>query len=85
MTRDELKKEYHDYQAAARRMCADLPNVSVPDHASAHVPADRDGAFVDAVIWVPKKAITQCCMRDHNGDGNCYIHSAPGVLRHEKG
>lgn len=23
----------------------------------------------------------QCCKRDHNRDGNCDIHSAPGVLR----
>lgn len=23
----------------------------------------------------------QCCVRDHNYDGNCDIHSAPGVLR----
>lgn len=22
-----------------------------------------------------------CCSRDHNGDGNCDIHSAPGILR----
>ena len=23
----------------------------------------------------------QCCERDHNHDGNCDIHSAPGVFR----
>lgn len=22
-----------------------------------------------------------CCKYDHNGDGNCHIHSSPGVLR----
>ncbi len=26
----------------------------------------------------------QCCERDHNHDGNCDIHSAPGVLRLNK-
>ena len=26
----------------------------------------------------------QCCERDHNNDGNCDIHSAPGVLRSEQ-
>ena len=25
----------------------------------------------------------QCCERDNNGDGNCDIHSAPGVLRNK--
>ncbi len=25
--------------------------------------------------------ITQCCVRDTDGDGNCPIHSEPGVLR----
>lgn len=28
--------------------------------------------------------MTHCCTLDHDGDGNCPIHSAPGVLRHEE-
>ena len=27
---------------------------------------------------------TRCCERDNDGDGNCDIHSAPGVLRERK-
>jgi hypothetical protein len=27
---------------------------------------------------------TKCCERDHNGDGNCDIHEAPGVLRNRE-
>ena len=57
MTRDEQKKEYHDYQAAARRLCKELPGVIVTDHPTVHVTADRDGAFVEAVIWVGKEKI----------------------------
>lgn len=63
LTRAELKKEYHDYQEAARRLCEALPSVTVivdvriPDHPTVHVSTDRDGAFVDAVIWVPKEKI----------------------------
>lgn len=26
----------------------------------------------------------KCCERDNDGDGNCDIHSAPGVLRKPK-
>lgn len=26
----------------------------------------------------------RCCERDNDGDGNCDIHSAPGVLRKRK-
>lgn len=26
----------------------------------------------------------QCCERDHNRDGNCDVHSAPGILRQRK-
>lgn len=25
--------------------------------------------------------IEKCCWRDDDGDGNCYLHSSPGVLR----
>ena len=57
MTRDELNKEYHDYQDAARKLCEELPGVTLPNHPTVHVTADRDGAFVDAVIWVPKEKI----------------------------
>lgn len=27
------------------------------------------------------EGVQQCCKYDHNYDGNCHIHSAPGVLR----
>lgn len=27
----------------------------------------------------------KCCERDNDGDGNCSIHSAPGVLRERAG
>ena len=30
---------------------------------------------------IPKRQFDPCCERDNAGDGNCYIHSAPGVLR----
>jgi hypothetical protein len=30
---------------------------------------------------IPKKI--QCCSRDYDRDGNCDIHSAPGVLRNK--
>jgi hypothetical protein len=29
-------------------------------------------------------AATRCCERDHDGDGNCDVHQAPGVLRRRK-
>ena len=57
MTRDEQKKEYQSYQDAARKLCAELPNVTVLNHPTVHVTADRDGAFVEAVIWVAKEKI----------------------------
>lgn len=28
--------------------------------------------------------MTKCCDHDHNEDGNCHIHSAPGVSRLEE-
>lgn len=31
---------------------------------------------------IPKRI--QCCSRDYDKDGNCGIHSAPGVLREPK-
>jgi hypothetical protein len=31
---------------------------------------------------IPKRV--QCCPRDNDYDGNCDIHSAPGVLRDKK-
>lgn len=30
--------------------------------------------------WTLGKSV-QCCERDHNHDGNCDVHSAPGVER----
>ena len=29
------------------------------------------------------KRVKPCCFRDNDRDGNCYIHSAPGVLRRQ--
>lgn len=31
--------------------------------------------------WMPVVRGRQCCRFDHNYDGNCHVHSAPGVLR----
>ena len=55
MTRSDQKKEYQSYQDAARKLCEALPGVTVSNHPTAHVTADRDGAFVDVVIWVGKR------------------------------
>lgn len=57
MIRDEEKQSYLAYRAAAQLMAKDLPGVSVPDHAPVQVTADRDGAFVEAILWVPKEKI----------------------------
>lgn len=61
MTRSDLKKEYLAYRAAARNLCGGLPGVTVSDHAAVHVTTDRDGAFVDAVIWVSREKIEPRC------------------------
>jgi hypothetical protein len=42
----------------------------------------KAGALIAAEIDRLQRA-KQCCERDNNGDGNCYIHSAPGVLRNK--
>ena len=30
---------------------------------------------------IPKRQFDPCCERDYDGDGNCSVHSAPGVFR----
>lgn len=38
-------------------------------------------AEMKAMSFRPGPKIVRCCERDDDGDGNCPIHSAPGVLR----
>lgn len=62
--RDDAKVRYHAYRAQAQRWAAQATNgtawatigaVSVPDHAE--VREVEDGAFVEAVVWVPRGAV----------------------------
>lgn len=51
-----------------------------------HCPTgNQQPRFDSAKVFVPIDENThtnhQCCERDHDNDGNCDIHSAPGVLR----
>ena len=40
------------------------------------------GVYEDGeVIHSPAPVRRRCCHRDNDGDGNCHIHSSPGVLR----
>ena len=34
--------------------------------------------------WKRLESFGRCCEFDHNGDGNCHIHSSPGVLRERR-
>lgn len=54
--RDRLKAEYIDYRERAIEACKDT-NVKV-SHGAA-VQAVGDGAFVEAMVWVPKLVIPE--------------------------
>ena len=48
---------------------------------------NRSG-LVDFHYWslyftkvIPKRQFDPCCERDYDSDGNCSVHSAPGVFR----
>lgn len=54
MTREESKRLYQEYRDRAKKIAESFPNVSIPDHASVQMMTDgKDGAFVEAVIFVP--------------------------------
>lgn len=68
--RRQLNKQLMDaYRDAAREHFASLTRYSVSPHANVQLSIDRDGAFVEVVVWVPRELFT--C------DGN---HAAPRCL-----
>lgn len=50
---------------------------SLPKLIPAPRPSEAAQEFLDMITRSP----VQCCKYDYNFDGNCHIHSAPGVLR----
>jgi len=55
MTPQERKRDYRAYRIAARRAYQDF-RVSITESCSVQMIAE--GAFVEAVIWIPKSALT---------------------------
>ena len=64
MNREEQKRRYIAYRAAAHAACEGAPNLSVDPHGATVWMADG-GAYVEARIWVPLSAIK--CDGNHGG------------------
>lgn len=59
-THAELKHEYHQYRDIARKLYEDVgmidsEYVKIPEHAPVMV--TEFGAFVEAIVWVPKEKL----------------------------
>lgn len=61
---------------------ASLPCPDCGEHRDAHRYVkwrDREGRRVSRFLCPDER----CCQFDHNGDGNCHLHLAPGLYRAE--
>lgn len=60
LTREEQKAQYTAFRAKARELFEDVgeigsEHISIPTHANVQVV--RDGAYVEAIVWVPAEKL----------------------------